>query len=309
MKFTVVIPIHNKLPHLERSINSVLNQTFQDFEIILIDDASTDGSSEKIKEFKDRRISIYTRIEPGPGGYAARNLGIEKAQGEWVAFLDADDEWYPHHLEKMKELASKYPEVYFMACGWETFRNNVKQSNSFYKKNTNNGSLKITIEEYLKNGINKSLPVWTSVAMVKRSSPIAINLFPAESGAKRGGDLHAWLKLICYHKEMAWSNHIGAVYYLESVNMVTKNASLGFQLMNKSALNELDLNLEKKSRKLLIKYLNSRIRNTVIALKLKNITNADSLKTIYWKADFFNSVITAMIYFLPINTFKKLLNK
>ena len=256
MKFSVVIPIHNKLPHLERSINSVLNQSYQDFEIILIDDASTDGSSDKIKEFKDPRISIYTRNEPGPGGYAARNLGIEKAQGAWVAFLDADDEWYPHHLEKMNELASKYPDVYFMSCGWETYRSNVKQSNSFYNKNANNESLKITIEEYLKNGIKKSLPVWTSVAVVKRSSKIAIDLFPSDSGAKRGGDLHAWLKLICYHKKMAWSNHIGAVYHLESVNMVTKKAKANFSLVNDNIFKELSRDLDKDKLKYLERYFN-----------------------------------------------------
>lgn len=257
MKFSVVIPIYNKLPHLERSINSVLSQTYQDFEILLIDDASTDGSSEKIKEFKDPRISIYSRIEPGPGGYAARNLGIEKAQGEWIAFLDADDEWYPHHLEKMNELASKYPDVYFMSCGWETHnKNNIKQVNSFYKKNANKGSLKISVEGYFKNGIKKSLPVWTSVAIVKRSSPLAIKLFPADSGAKRGGDLHAWLKLICYHKEMVWSNHIGAVYYLESVNMVTKTAKSNFYLWNKSIFDTLSKKLNKQQTKVLKNYFN-----------------------------------------------------
>jgi len=61
--FSVVIPIHNKFPHLERSINSVLNQSFQDFEILLIDDASTDGSTQKIKEFNDPKIKVFPRTE------------------------------------------------------------------------------------------------------------------------------------------------------------------------------------------------------------------------------------------------------
>lgn len=117
--FSVVIPVHNKLPHLERSINSVLNQTYKNLEIILIDDASTDGSSEKLREFQGEHIRIFTRNTPGPGGYAARNRGIKEARGEWVAFLDADDEWYPDHLEKMNQLAIEFPQVYLMSCGYQ----------------------------------------------------------------------------------------------------------------------------------------------------------------------------------------------
>ena len=115
--FSVVIPVYNKGPHIHRSIISLLNQTFQDFEVILINDASTDNSIEEINKFKDKRIRVFQRNEPGPGGYAARNLGIKEAKGEWIAFLDADDEWMTDHLEKMFILSKEYPGVLFMGCG------------------------------------------------------------------------------------------------------------------------------------------------------------------------------------------------
>jgi len=106
--FSVIIPVYNKGPHIHHSISSVLNQTFQDFEIILIDDASTDNSLEEIRKFTDPRIRILNRSEPGPGGYAARNLGIKEANAEWVALLDADDIWYPEHLGTAKGLIDDY---------------------------------------------------------------------------------------------------------------------------------------------------------------------------------------------------------
>ena len=92
MFFSVIIPVGNKAPHLDRSINSVLNQSFKDFELILIDDATTDGSAAKLAGFTDYRIRLLKRSQPGPGGYAARNLGIKESRTNWIAFLDADDE-------------------------------------------------------------------------------------------------------------------------------------------------------------------------------------------------------------------------
>src|SRR5699024_5819196 len=109
--FSVIIPVHNKLPHLDRSIYSVLNQTYKNFELLLIDDASTDGSSEKIAEYDDSRIRRFRRNTPGPGGYAARNLGIQEAKYEWIAFLDADDEWKKEHLEEQAKIIIKDREV------------------------------------------------------------------------------------------------------------------------------------------------------------------------------------------------------
>lgn len=300
--FSVVIPVYNKGPHIQRSISSVLNQTYQNFELILINDASTDNSLEEIHKLTDERIRLFQRTEPGPGGYAARNLGIEKANGEWVAFLDADDEWHPHHLEKMHALAQKYPDVYFMGCGWETQNNGIKKENAFYREYKNNGPLKIPVEDYLKHAIKKKLPVWTSVACVKKSSHVASNLFPASLGVKRGGDLHAWLKMMCYHKEVAWSNHLGAVYFLDSTNMVTKNASFSSTLMSKDIFCELANNLNKKEKILLKKYLNLRLTNTLIAKKIRKQNISNILKSIYWKDDLFNAFKAWLISFLPLNS-------
>src|SRR5690606_15386486 len=102
--FSVIIPVYNKLPHLDRSVQSVLNQTYSNFELILVDDASTDGSREKLRTFSDERIKVYYRDHPGAGGYAARNLGIEKATYDWISFLDADDEWTPDYLLTVSEI-------------------------------------------------------------------------------------------------------------------------------------------------------------------------------------------------------------
>jgi len=297
--FSVVIPVYNKGPHIHRSISSVLNQTFQDFELILVNDASTDNSLEEIQKFTDERIRLFQRTEPGPGGYAARNLGIEKAKGEWVAFLDADDEWYPHHLEKMHELAQKYPDVYFMGCGWQTEKEGVKKENAFYKSNKNQTALKISLTDYLKNGLSKKLPVWTSVACVRKSSPVALNLFPASLGAKRGGDLHAWLKMMCYHKEIVWSNHVGAVYHRESINMVTMQAEINFNLLHHKNFNNLTKNLTNKEIILLKKYFNRKLKHEWILGILRNAQTANFRQYLYWKNNYCDSLIFYFVSFTP----------
>lgn len=300
-KFSVVIPVYNKRPHIERSINSVLEQTNTDFELILIDDASTDGSSEKLKEFSNNsKIRLFSRDEPGPGGYAARNLGIKEAKGEWIAFLDADDTWYPNHLEKFEELISAHPELYFVGSGWQTLRSNKLRENAYYAKNKRNANQIISLVEYLDNSLSNKGPVWTSVACIKKNSPVAIGLFPASSGAKRGGDLHAWLKLICYHKKMGWSNHIGAIYHLDSVNMVTKTTPTSTELFGKEIFKTLSENLNKKEKKLLSKYLNKRLYNSTLNL-VKYSHRKSYFENILWEGNYFNGLVIAFKILIPFS--------
>ncbi|HEY1630058.1 MAG TPA: glycosyltransferase family 2 protein [Rhizomicrobium sp.] len=102
MRFSVVIPVYNRAEPLRRAIASVLAQSCQEFEIVVVDDGSNDDPRAAAECFADPRIRFF-RQENGGGG-AARNTGIDQAQGDWIAFLDSDDVFLPGHLEQMSAL-------------------------------------------------------------------------------------------------------------------------------------------------------------------------------------------------------------
>ena len=107
-KVSVIIPTYNRAHLIGRSIQSVLNQTYQDFEIIIVDDGSTDDTEDVIRNFNDSRI-IYIRHKENKGPSAARNTGIKASKGEFIAFQDSDDEWFPEKLDKQIEAFEMNP--------------------------------------------------------------------------------------------------------------------------------------------------------------------------------------------------------
>lgn len=106
---SVIIPLYNKEAIVNRSIQSVLNQDFQDFELIIVDDGSTDNSVNIIKSIHDNRITLIQQTNGGPS--AARNTGSKHAKGEWIIFLDADDEMYEGALKIFYHYSKRYPKV------------------------------------------------------------------------------------------------------------------------------------------------------------------------------------------------------
>jgi glycosyltransferase involved in cell wall biosynthesis len=97
-KVSAIVPVYNVEKYITETISSVLNQTYQDFELLVIDDGSSDKSIEICREFSDDRMTILSQKNRGLAG--ARNTGIRHAQGEYLAFLDGDDLWSPQKLEK-----------------------------------------------------------------------------------------------------------------------------------------------------------------------------------------------------------------
>jgi glycosyltransferase involved in cell wall biosynthesis len=104
---SVIIPTYNREKLLKRAIDSVLNQTYKNIEIIVVDDDSTDNTYEVLRDYIERSKVKYIKHENNRGAQAARNTCIKAARGNWIAFLDSDDEWLPQRLEVELSLAHK----------------------------------------------------------------------------------------------------------------------------------------------------------------------------------------------------------
>jgi len=208
-----------------RSVESVLNQSHKNFELIMIDDASTDGSMDEIANLDDPRIVTDRRETPGPGGYAARNLGIERARNEWIAFLDADDQWNSEILAEFIKLMESYPEAGILCTGFIYKKGEREIVNDYTTHQAEPNARKIGIIEYLSETRKGRCPVHTSCVCIKKDLLKRIGGFP-EGRCRRGGDRDTWLRAVD-QSDIAWSPYIGELYYCDSVNMVTKTVPEG----------------------------------------------------------------------------------
>ena len=187
---SVVIPLYNKEKQIRRTLETVLSQTFQDFEIVIVNDGSTDRSVDEVLKIKDERIHIFHQANAGVS--AARNRGIEEAKGEYIAFLDADDEWDVNYLQAQTDLLNKYAECKVFACNY--YFRNLKNRITLTK--INNLPFHETdgiLSNYFKVASCSNSPLWTSAVMVSKDAIVSIGGFPV--GVKSGEDLLTWARL------------------------------------------------------------------------------------------------------------------
>ena len=188
---SVIIPTYNRAHLVGRAIQSVLNQTYQDFELIIIDDSSTDNTEDIIKEFqkKDERIK-YIRHDKNKGGSAARNTGIKVAKGEYIAFLDCDDEWLPEKLEKQIKTMKDLPfDVWGgIYCGFYYVGSKKYRAVKAFKK----GILQKEI-------LNQEVDIGAgSTALLTRNAISKIGLF--DESFERHQDLEYLIRFFHYYK-------------------------------------------------------------------------------------------------------------
>lgn len=116
--FSVIIPLYNKEAYIQQTIDSILNQSFTDFELIIVDDASTDDSLVLAKKYTSEKITFIEHAK-NKGLAAARNTGIKQASSSYITFLDADDSWKPNFLQTIHELITGFPEARIFATNYE----------------------------------------------------------------------------------------------------------------------------------------------------------------------------------------------
>ncbi len=213
---SVVIPLYNKKESIASTLQTVLEQTFQDFEIVIVDDGSTDGSVEEVQRVPDPRIRLISQANAGVS--AARNRGIEEAKGEYIAFLDADDEWKSEYLSTQYELTQKYPECNVFACNYEFRDSQGKVSPTIINKLPFEGEDGI-LTNYFEVASCSNPPICSISIMVKKTTIQAVGGFPA--GVKSGEDLLTWARL-AVTGEIAYNKKPYAVFNVEGYSVSEK---------------------------------------------------------------------------------------
>lgn len=251
MTVSVVIPLFNKARHIERAVRSVLAQSYENFELVVVDDASTDGSGEIVKSIADPRVRVVTQENRGECG--ARNRGIEESRHDRIAFLDADDEWFPRFLETVLGLWARHPEAGMCATAYCLgYADRLERPAFVGCPEERIGGL---IPDYFESCLGPQ-PVTSSSVLIPRRVLEEIGRFP--SGVRAGGDLHTWTRIALRYR-VAWSPVEGAVYHLSADNRVSQSVLEVSDLVLAQPIEEyLDGNLQPASpREGIVEYLNS----------------------------------------------------
>jgi glycosyltransferase involved in cell wall biosynthesis len=223
--FSVIIPLFNKAFSIKETLTSVLQQTYTDFEVIVIDDGSTDDGFALVSQFTDARILLVQ--QPNLGAAAARNAGIEKATGELIAFLDADDYWHPHHLEALFKLHADFPN-----CGLYCSRYQTKISEKTILNPTYSNSIpdnyRGVLSDYFETSLIHRVSLTSACAIPK---VILKNDFVFNTQVSSGQDLELFTK-IGIRYPVALHNEYTVLYHFEIPNSLAKTPILEKKLMD-----------------------------------------------------------------------------
>ncbi len=199
----MVIPLYNKRSAVETMMKSVLSQEFGSYEVVIVNDGSTDGSEAAIKPLLDERCRLIEQSNKGVS--VARNRGITEARGKYIALMDADDYWYPDHLATATKFFEKHPEIKWFCSSWLR----VDSLDEIEKRESAQKSFEV--HYYFDSGhAEASHPVWTSALSFERAAFSEIEIFPP--GMKRGQDLYAWYKMALEEPSFGWSPYRTALY-------------------------------------------------------------------------------------------------
>ena len=210
--FSVVIPLYNKEKSVSSTLDSVLNQSFRDYEIIIVNDGSTDHSREAVELYMESHPSAPIRLinKKNGGSASARNLGIIESKGHYIALLDADDLWLEHYLQAQAELVKDFPNKSLYYTGYSTIgTDGLEERTGDYAKH---------FRGELSNPWIFPMKPCSSVVVFTKDDAIQVGLF--DEKLIRAQDIDMWWRLILLRGAAADSQD-GAIYRLTAENRMS----------------------------------------------------------------------------------------
>lgn len=194
MRVSVIIPLFNKAPYIERALASVAAQTLTYFELIVVDDGSTDAGPAIVEAFTDLRLRLVKQANAGPG--AARNRGLREARGEFVAFLDADDEWLPEFLLESIDLLDEDPEAAAVTSGYFAFPGGASSEKVWKSRGLSQGFTRVNADTDAEL-VAARLAYMTPCTTVARTEVVRrFGGFYERDQCAYGEDAHLFLKVL-----------------------------------------------------------------------------------------------------------------
>ena len=219
--FSIIIPLYNKAAYIQKAIMSILSQTFREFEIIIVNDGSTDNSLEVVRNCPLSTVDCQLIDQPNKGVSTTRNNAVKLAKYEYIAFLDADDWWSPTYLEEMKKLITDFPEAGIYSSGYYIMKMNVKTVASIgVESGFRSGYI-----NYFQVYANKlAMPVWTGATIIKKSVFDSVHGFKPD--LKLGEDFDLWVRVILKYPVAFLNKPLS--YYNQDVELA--NRAIGKKL-------------------------------------------------------------------------------
>jgi len=305
--FSIIIPLYNKANTIGKAIESVLAQTYGNYEIIVVDDGSTDNSCEVVSQYDDKNIRLIRQKNAGVS--AARNRGVSESRSEYVAFLDADDFWDTDYLEVQLRLISQYPQCEMYATNYRFIDDTGRISDTIIR-NIRFQSDSGIIDNYFEVCASSHVPVWTSATVIRRDAFTRLGGFPI--GVKSGEDLITWAKLainspVAYHRAPKATYSLGTVDYTNNpVRRQDEWDPVGQELKR--------LYLENKAKpsanglRLYISHWHKMRASVAIRFGERTETIKESLVALRYNPSNFKVIPFIILSLLPANIRKKLIS-
>jgi len=212
IRFSVVIPLYNKAAYIDQAVRSILSQTVKDFELIIVDDGSTDDSVRRVEKYTDDRIRLIRQDNQGVS--AARNKGVAESKEDYIAFLDADDVWLTDFLKKISDLIVRYPGAGMYATSYCYYTSGGREwpiRIHGLPKDFKEGLL----PNFFKTLYKGTLPFTTSSVCVPRIVLSEVGGFP--EGLQYTEDIYVWSKIVLQYP-IAFTTATGIKYCKNAQN-------------------------------------------------------------------------------------------